>query len=229
MNNKSTLLIKGERNTGSNWIRQLITTNFQNIHFLQDRGENTNNYGSKHECLKEENIENINNKNIIMVVVIKDVFYWLVSMYRKTYANKFDRLIQQTNMSFSDFIRHKYSYKYYIGGIIEQAENLIKLREKKNLNWVNANVNKKYIINYDNAKEELINIANKENINLNDKWDDVNKYTKPKVQADNFVKKSYDEVMKNYSKDDIQFVLSNLNMEFEKSYGLNYDYVNNYL
>lgn len=229
MENKNTFLIKGERNTGSNWIRQLIIRNFKNIDFLQDRGENTINYGSKHECFKEGNIENINNKNLIMIVVIKDAFYWLVSMYRKTYANEFDNLIRKTNMSFSDFIRHKYSYKYYKGGIIEQAENLIELRNKKNLNWVNANVNKKYIVNYDNAKEELINIANKENINLINKWDNVSKYTKPKVQTNNFVKKTYDEVMKNYSKDDIQFVLSNLNMEFEQSIGINYDYVNNYL
>ena len=130
MNNKKLITVKGERNSGTNWLRSLIKQNSHNIKYIEDSASK-NNYGSKHAFVSEFNKYHINNDNINVIIVLRDVFYWLVSMYKKSYVKELDNLIKNNNLTFSDFIRHEYNYKYFSKGDIESADNIVDLRKKK--------------------------------------------------------------------------------------------------
>ena len=64
-------------------------------------------YGSKHAFFVDEDIHKINKENAYIVVIYRDIFYWLVSMYDKPYCKG----LNTKKMSFSEYIRHYNNYR----------------------------------------------------------------------------------------------------------------------
>ena len=94
------IVLKGERHSGTNWIRKIILQNIQ--------GENTivrdSMHGWKHGFLPPMGCCEPLSENEILVIVTRDVFTWLPKMMEETY----DPIMNgKRGKGFSSFIRAK--------------------------------------------------------------------------------------------------------------------------
>ena len=172
-------------------------------------------YGWKHGFFSNKNIKKINEENAIVIIIHRDIFYWLVSMYHKSYCKG----LNPEEMSFSQFIRHKYNHYN------EEACNIIQLRTQKIKQWNNAKINNKYIVNYENMNDDLKKLP----FIKGNKWKVIENYTLHGViYKKKFIKKDISKIIKYYTIDDINFILKNIDIDLESSINYSYDYLNQY-
>lgn len=111
-----TFVIKGERNSGTKYLRELLNhyfdSNFYNINNTKNDADGY--YGWKHGFISDKDLQNINQENCIVIVIKKSIFSWLHSMYKTPYE------LVYNNKNFSGFIKkNNYMYDNY-GGWIQQ-------------------------------------------------------------------------------------------------------------
>jgi hypothetical protein len=136
------IVLKGERHSGTNWIRKIIWQNIQ--------GENTilrdsKHFGWKHGFLPPVGCCEPLSENEILVIVTRDVFTWLPKMMNETY----DPIMNgKRGEGFSSFIRAEYAnvcqpadpmfckkYKKKASPY-ETADNLVQIRTQKYKQWL---------------------------------------------------------------------------------------------
>jgi hypothetical protein len=121
------IVLKGERHSGTNWIRKIIWQNIQ--------GENTivrdSMHGWKHGFLPPMGCCEPLSENEILVIVTRDVFTWLPKMMEETY----DPIMNgKRGKGFSSFIRAKYEGKQSTPE--KTADNLVQIRTQKYKQWL---------------------------------------------------------------------------------------------
>ena len=215
-NNKHLVTIRGERNSGTNWARQLVLKN-ADVQWMESKNHDYEDgrYGWKHAFLSDDNIKKINEENAILIVIYRDIFSWLISTYKRSYCKGFSA----KEMSFSKFIRHKYNFHN------EKANNIIELRTNKIKQWNASKVNNKYIVNYEymNVCLKNIPIFNKK------KWQPIKNYVRHgNIYDRKHTKTSIDDIIKYYNREDVKFIFETMNLKLERSINYSYVYLKKY-
>ena len=264
------IVLKGERHSGTNWIRKIILQNIQ--------GENTivrdsKHFGWKHGFLPPVGCCEPLSENEILVIVTRDVFTWLPKMMNETY----DPIMNgKRGEGFSSFIRAEYAnvcqpadpmfckkYKKKASPY-ETADNLVQIRTQKYKQWLSDDpANATYSGSKDSFLKNRIHLRleSVESLSTDQRIDDNNDISAKELQrrligdplwdrcvlmADSFrevtshttwngnQKKDKSKIdplqekkkmLEMYSKEDLRFVLSQLDLAFEKRLGYDYSYV----
>jgi hypothetical protein len=246
------IVVKGERHSGTNWIRKIIWQNIQ--------GENTivrdSMHGWKHGFLPPMGCCEPLSENEILVIVTRDVFTWLPKMMEETY----DPIMNgKRGKGFSSFIRAKYEGKQSTPE--KTADNLVQIRTQKYKQWLSDDpANATYSGSKDSFLKNRIHLR-LESLTTDQRIDDNNGTHVKELQhrligdplwdrcvlmADSFrevtshttwngnQKKDKSKIdplqekkkmLEMYSKEDLRFVLSQLDLAFEKRLGYDYSYV----
>jgi len=236
------IIIKGERHHGTNFARSVVLENVLPS-ITCDRDPK---YGWKHGPLvpPRANLK----KNELLLVITRDIFSWLPKMHTESYCYNEAKVL-----SFSDFIRSSYTCQPNVKdkSEIETATNIVQMRTRKYKNWLtrhpdyfNFNAKRKFCtrvhlryesIIQDGQENTIGKILNGYGINKTSDFKPVRKH----ASSEGAVGKEYDkadfkreaiEVLGKYSLEDLQFVLENLDLEFETNVlNYNYDYVLEYI
>lgn len=242
--------IRGERNSGTNLIRELINLNSINLTWRVNRCVDADGvYGWKHGFLYPA--DKVRREDVVLVVA-RDAFAWLPSMYKAPYS----RFIQK--MSFSRFLRTPFAteclmeeyYHWYTTcqDHMESTENVVKLRTEKYRNWTKQNSayfdfnsptphSDRALIRLEDATAHAEKVFRALFVNYNISHDTstdfehVHGYVKyHNVASTTYLPKSRQEYLRQYSLDDLMHVLDSLDMELErKVLGYNYSYVYEYI
>lgn len=273
------IVIKGERHTGTNWLRSIIRANVSHVKLRNDSRE----FGWKHGFFPPDGWGRPLSENEVLVVITRDVFTWLPKMLDISYDPLMDRKRQE---GFSAFIRAPYGalcqpldknlrrsefqtrfcakFKRYFFGLIpledtpaETADNLIKIREQKYKQWLsNDPIDGSFVGSKESFLKNRIHIrleslvgdqGDRESqyqvigqklldrcirVQVREEFHEVTEYTKWIGQKDtNDKKKEFNvqeerkKLLATYTKEDLRFVLSQLDMEFEKRIGYDYTYI----
>ena len=215
------ITIRGERNSGTNWLRQLLLKNFDIFWKIKKGVDADGIYGWKHGFLSPSHIESINLNDSILIILHRNIFYWLVSTYEKPYAKCYTKC-----KSLSEFLRKQYQHIDPISKKEETAANIIQLRTLKLKQWLDSDIHHKYLLNYDNVNADFFN-----NLSLDEKiplkeghYRPIDHYTiHGKVQKHKFVKKTEDMIKSKFTDEDIKFIFSQMDESFERE-KLGYDY-----
>jgi hypothetical protein len=271
------IVLKGERHSGTNWIRKIIWQNIQgeSMKIYMDSED----FGWKHGFLHPEAWGKPLSQNEVLVIVTRDVFTWLPKMMEQAYDPIMNR---KRGQGISSYIRAEYGgicqprkAKSCIefnknGSQYETAGNLIQIRTQKYKQWLSDDPSGgTYIGSKDSFLKNRIHlrlesltadqnddengspISNKELqrrligdplrdrcVPMSDSFREVTTHTnqwasdkernikeqktnKNKINANQKKKK----MLEMYSKEDLRFVLSQLDLEFEKQLGYDYSYV----
>mmetsp|Transcript_4642 Transcript_4642/g.6869 ORF Transcript_4642/g.6869 Transcript_4642/m.6869 type:complete len:359 (-) Transcript_4642:153-1229(-) len=235
------ILIYGERHHGTNFARSVILENaLPSITCERDQ-----HHGWKHGPLvpPKANFK----KNELLLVITRGVFSWLPKMHKETYCyNKGE------NLPFSDFIRSGYTCRPHEGkNLTETAANIVRIRTRKYKNWLTRNpdyfnfdAKPKFCTRVHLRYESIIEDGQENTIGKILKGYGIDKkgYFKPikkragprgaigKEYNETDFKREAIEVLSKYSLEDLQFVLENLDLEFETNVlNYNYDYVLEYI
>ena len=163
------IIIKGERHSGTNWIRSMLQHNVkEGIEVSQESME----LGWKHGFLPPNGWGRPLTENDLLLVITRDIFTWLPKMAKQAYDDGMDKKRQ---LGFSRFIRTDYSAlchpqrKEMMGkpqsdyqmkfctalsiegtnsidheedNIAETAENLIQIRTQKYKQWLSEDLHR---------------------------------------------------------------------------------------
>jgi hypothetical protein len=196
--------IFGERNSGTNYLQKTL----QQMLYLKY----TNEYGFKHWYIKDvvprgvnntttdnECIKSINDSDdTLIIVIVRNIYDWVGSMYKKPYHIK-----NINTKSIFEFVSNKYiAYEKGPGGhkegsktawlknknhkypyFMEEADNLIELRNLKNNHFYNLRnrVKHYYLIRQEYLVQDIINMIQK--FNLKYKITQLNNYKQPNKYA----------------------------------------------
>ena len=216
--------IFGERNSGTTYLKKILEYNLK-IPF-------TKKFGSKHwfiKNLKPRGISNTttdteciddlkNSDNTLFIFIVRNPFDWCCSMFKKPHH------IHSCKDNLYEFLTQKHiSYEKYIPKehrngptkwqenkdnfyFIEEAENLIILRNLKNKHFSNLEnyVKNFYLIKQENLKNDIKRLVNKFNLKLKYNEFKFINYKKPS-------KYSIDSKSK-------EFIIKNLNNRIDDQY-----------
>ena len=173
--------IFGERNSGTKYL-YFILNNILYIDFTQEYGfkhwyikdlspRGINNTTTDNECIKSIN----DSDDTLFIVIVRNVYDWVGSMYKNPYY------IINNSKSIYEFVSNKYvcgsnyksnilwdesnnnnKYPYFI----EEAKNLIELRNLKNNHFYNLRTKVKnfYLIRQEYLEENIYNMIKKFNL-----------------------------------------------------------------
>lgn len=172
--------IFGERNSGTNYLEQLLKKNIKNIDILLP-GYNSGS-GWKHGF---PNIKLFNNlDNVLFIFIIRDLKSWLKSMFKQPYHykpyNTFDEFISKKLIIDEKRMDHDVNINSL------EKQNIIDLRYAKINSYFDffQKVNNAIIINLEDLQNNTINFINFLNktylINVNKKIIKITKHTKDK-------------------------------------------------
>lgn len=277
------LVIRGERHTGTHLLRKIVDSNTspRNLKVIDHIASP---YGWKHGFLPPKGWGVSLPSDAILLVITRDIFTWLPKMYKETYNSYMN---SKRNLRFSDFIRAEYGTacdesvipkklesKWSFSepkikgrlitklqaespALIESAENIIQIRTQKYKQWLSDNPdNATYTEGSKDAflknriwtrleslsdvdkvgtspsmqKKSIGDALLNSCVPIRMNFTEATEYTKwnttHNVHAEafdvNFEKK---QMLVDYTKEDLRFVLSQLDLEFEKKIGYDYSYV----
>jgi len=235
------IIIKGERHHGTNFARSVVLENVLPS-ITCDRDPKC---GWKHGLLvpPRANLK----KNELLLVITRDIFSWLPKMHRQSYCFN-----EEKSLSFSDFIRSDYACQpNKKKNFTETATNIVRIRSRKYKNWLTHNpdyfnfdakpkfctrVHLRYESIIQDGQENTIGkILNGYGIQNTSDFKPVTKHADPRgAVGKEYNKTDFDregiEVLSKYSLEDLQFILKNLDLEFETNVlKYNYDYVLEYI
>ncbi len=197
--------IFGERNSGTSYLKKILQQMLY-IDFTQDYGfkhwyikdlepRGINNTTTDNECVKSIN----DSDDTLFIVIVRNVYDWVGSMHKKPYHIK-----NIKGKSIFEFISNKYiayekscpkghengsktpwyentnhEYPFFM----EEAENLIQLRNLKNNHFYNLrnNVKNYYLIRQEHLKEDIHNML--KTYDLKYKFLDLKNYKTPNKYA----------------------------------------------
>ena len=196
-------IIYGERNSGTNYLQKLIEINYNSLNYYnkKDNIEIHNNLW-KH-CLPNYS-ENFYNTDIVIFVIRRDIYSWLLSMYKKPYH------LEINYSNFKDFVLNKNisNYVFNINNVHYYTEynDIIELYQEK-YNYYENILNKKFkniiYINYEDLLMSNARILKNKLIELDIHCDTFKNYYENAVSHiindnDNFKNKYKNLINKNY-------------------------------
>jgi hypothetical protein len=234
------IAIRGERHSATNLFRQVTNRNgkFQQSCTHHNDLEKCDEYlGWKHGYL--DPAKDIMDEDVILAVMVRDVFSWLVSMFYDPY----NMIMLENTDQFGSFLKSSYNAtcEHDIDYIkdsctfpMEQANNLLELRTNKYRNWidflaspVNETRSHRWSIIH---QEELVGLKNQERttqtffddhcIPSRLKFKVVGKFVTKSLQPNNIAQR---DILAQFTIGELQFVLDNIDVEYEKQ-TLGYDY-----
>ncbi len=275
--NFSEIIIKGERHSGTNWVRALME---KNVESSINVNQTSLDIGWKHGFLPPLGWGKPIEENELLIVVTRDVFTWLPKMHRMSYDPEMN---EKGSKRFADFIRTDYTARchplpkdtkyrkqshyqvpfcnafaktwseklFYDPNkvIAERALNVIQIRTQKYKQWLSEEPsNEMFQGSRETFLKQRIHLS-LENLTSHERKDvvgdeltshcvpvykefqDIIERTKWKGFKGSKEGRPYDSVkekhkmLRKYSKTDLRYVLSQLDLEFERKLGYTYDYV----
>ncbi|KAL3787802.1 hypothetical protein HJC23_003551 [Cyclotella cryptica] len=240
------IAIRGERHSATNLFRQITNKNgkFQQPCIHHNDLERCDAYlGWKHGFLDPK--RDVMDDDVIMAVMVRDVFSWLVSMFYEPY----NMIMNEGTDNFGTFLRSNYDAICELSGYVancsfpmEQADNLVNLRTKKYRNWIDfltpsRNETRKYrwsVI----RQEDLVGLLNQKQTsqaffrehfirNRSSKFKVIGKIVTNSMQSNQVAGV---EILRHYTVEELKFVLNNLDLDFEReTLGYDYQYVNDHI
>lgn len=214
MNNLPTFVIKGERNCGTKYLRELLNYYFDsNYYNINNTNEDADGYyGWKHGFITDKELHDINEDNCIVIVVKKSIYSWLYSMYKKPYELKYKKCL------FPDFINtDNYMYDNYEGWIEQfykkkdvyrEYKSIYEMRKMKYESFLNTKIRYLEYIRYEdllaNHHNFISYISNKYKIPIKN-----NNYNETYNRKSFYLKKEY---LKYYTNDMIKLVQKNMEL-----------------
>lgn len=236
--------IYGERNTGTNYLEKLIQLNTsanllsgiafnrklnKSFYFIERLGFvmfteflrnlyfmcSIRNSWKHKELVDTEKLY----KDVFYVVVVKNPYTFLLSLYKKSYHIK-----KAHSVSFLEFLKSP------IKALKREGEgyylNPIELwkRKTKNLRFLQENNNNIIVVRYEdllaNPEKEILKICKNGNLQLKDKFVNYSKSTKNKSLDFNFYKNKYlsEEWKKDFKQDELKFIKEQLDVELMKEF-----------
>ena len=273
------IIIKGERHTGTNWVRSILEKNVKGDIVVNQKSPDI---GWKHGFLPPEGWGRPIEENDLLLVVTRDAFTWLPKIHMETYDDTFNP--RKMHARFNNFIRMPYTAacqpmqirsKYQqafcnkLAGnpffahdphkiIAERAQNVVQIRTEKYKQWLSNEPGeeayrgskddyllKRVHVRLEDLSDERYGKTAKERqerliadklwklcVPVNGDFQETIERTKwegdyrKRHQGRSFnTDKEKTALLKRYSKEELRFVLSQLDMEFEKKLGYDYDYV----
>lgn len=262
--------IRGERHSGTNLVRVLIDQNAVDLMDSKDhvqraiRRRNSSVasynytaidvdavYGWKHGFLRHSYPNDQILPSDVLLVVTRDVFSWIISMFHQPYNFKMTRGMEH----FDEFLRGHYSAKcelhaYYHGCKfpMEEATHLVQIRTAKYKNWLmhrhGSSSDGKIsnctwdVIRYESLTAEggmertMLSFFHRQSIDHTVTFQNVDGHVtwSKTPNRKTFRGKPREYYLSKYTTDQIRFVLSNLDLGFEKHIlNYTYDYVDAYI
>jgi len=246
------IAIRGERHSATNLFRDATNRNGRFQQSCQRSNSNVKICGEilgwKHGFL--ESGRDVVSEDIVVAVLVRDVFSWLVSMFNEPY----NMVMNEGTDEFGKFLQAKYvaneceSPDYYNGCTypFEAADNLIQLRMNKYRNWIDFLSNpttsnsteSRHIHRWSIVKQEDLAYPEQEQTILSffkqhcistlmPKFKPVHKIVTNSMQS-NHAKK--EEILRKFTVEELHFVLFNLDRDFEsRALGYNYRYVEEHI
>jgi hypothetical protein len=241
------IAIRGERHSATNLFRQVTNRNgkFQQSCIHHNDLEKCDEYlGWKHGYLDPR--KDIVDENVILAVMVRDVFSWLVSMFYDPY----NMVMLENTDQFGSFLKSSYNaiceqdidyIKDSCTFPMEEASNLLELRTNKYRNWidflaspVNETSGHRWSII---RQEDLVGLKNQERtartffddhcIPSRFKFKVVGKFVTNSLQPNNIAQH---DILARFTIEELQFVLENIDLEYEKeTLGYDYDYVTDHI
>lgn len=220
------IIIRGERCSGTNYIQKLIETNL-NISIQLDI---ENNIGWKHGFINIYN-DSINCfNNIVTIIIFRNPFDWVKSFYLQPHhlENSFSGVWKPNyKPTFSEFIRSEIKYidsneKELMRDrhpfLLTNPKNILELRKWKNEHFLNIKniIPNTYYIRYEDLvqnPEKIITEINNKWFNIDFKFKNWTKY-KDNKQID-YTPKTYFDILHS----DYTFLVENIDWELESKIG----------
>jgi hypothetical protein len=220
------IIIRGERCSGTTYIQKLIETNF-NIHIPLTPG---NNIGWKHGFIdiSDRSLKHLN--SYITIIIFRNPFDWLKSFYLQPHhlEGSFSGVWKPNHKpTFSEFIRNEIKYINADGTelmcdrhpfLLTRPKNLLELRKWKTEHFLNIKnvIRNTYYIRY----EDLVQNPEKIITEINDKWFNIDfkfkNWTKYKNnELIDYIPKRYFDILHN----DYTFLIENIDWELESKIG----------
>jgi hypothetical protein len=240
------IAIRGERHSATNLFRQITNKNgkFQQPCIHHNDLERCDVYlGWKHGFLDPK--RDVMDDGVIMAVMVRDAFSWLVSMFYEPY----NMIMNEGTDNFGTFLQSKYDatcepqgYACNCSFPMEQADNLMKLRTQKYRNWIDflsppGNETRKYQWSMI-RQEDLVGLLNQEQTSqaffrehfirtLFSTFRFVGKIVTNSMQSNHL---AGEEILRQYTTKELKFVLDNLDLDFEReTLGYDYQYVKDHI
>ena len=209
---KPTFVIKGERNSGTNYLRNLLlhyfSSNYRNIHGTNWDADGY--YGWKHGFIFDQELTDINKDQCIVIVITKSIYSWLYSMFRKPYELKFSKT------TFSDFINpNHYVHDIYENwiqqfyqkkGVYYGYRSMYALRQSKLQSAQNPKIQHLETVKYEDLLQDhtifIKHIASRYHLLMN-----PTKYINHYPKRDYYLSQEY---LKHYTEDMLQTVRENM-------------------
>lgn len=217
--------IFGERNSGTNYLKDVIEDNFNLKH--------TTDYGYKHwfiknhyprgepnqttdrECLKS--LRDPDADKVLFIFIVREPLEWLSSMNKNPwnapnhYKLSFSEFIRKPWISFEKMCPSNHTRHWLMtNGIyfIEEAPNICILRNLKNAHFtaLRDKVKHFWIVRQDRLEHDLIDMCT--SFDITPKWDKLRfkHYRRPKPAL-------------NISDNDLEFIKTQLNLDLEQELG----------
>jgi hypothetical protein len=240
------IAIRGERHSATNLFRQITNRNgkFQHPCIHHNDLERCEEYlGWKHGFLRPNDV--IDN-SMVVAVMVRDAFSWLVSMYYEPYnmilaegTNEFENILQST---YSTASCEPVGYDKDCKFPMEEADNLMKLRTKKYRNWIDflspsneteipthrwSIIRQEDLVGQKRQEETVSSFFDKHCIeSLRSTFRSVGKIVTNSMQSNQVDQK---DILQKFTVNQLQYVLDNLDLDFEKELGYDYSYVNDHI
>lgn len=236
--------IIGERHTGSKWVKKLLNKSFKNIqvsdwekhwfvneyklkNFLEsgERSPEHMKNKAKEDNLDYEIFNNLYDNNIIVIVLTRFVWDWLIAMKKDPHhcENKKELVL---NTSLSDFLKWNWKNNRDETKFSWPVENVIHLRYQKYKNWIKyfSSFNKIDYIRYEDMLIDAVNIINffKQKYDLEYKDNNIPIHIN-KNKIDKSIYYNRNNIWKYYKQKDIEFVNKYIDDDIENYLGY-FDY-----
>jgi hypothetical protein len=200
--------IFGERCSGTNYLENLITSNFKDIEITWD-------YGWKHWF--PENIDKKDNDDCLFIVLFRNPYDWLSSLHHTPWH--VDKTLK--DLTFSKFIRTEWKCVYDIySGLEERFKNVLEMRNYKVREFLAL---EKKVLNYTRFRYEdlrdnpnvLKNLSIEFKLKMKD--DDIAPYKNYKKTKQTYKPPKYEPI----NMVDRFYIRKSLDLKQEKSIGYN--------
>ena len=221
------ITIRGERHSGTSWLRKMITKNCPKIKYDFINQDADGRYGWKHSLIDDQALLKINKDlpdAVFVISIFRDYKTWLWKMKENNYINERIGPKSGKNVEFSKFLRENWpawSSRTRNSDKKEPFyENILKMRTQKYKNWLKYS---DLTVKYEDLLKDPENLFLKKFV---DKFGLENECFEKFVKVDGYTKfnreykgREVHEKFGEFSEEDGRFILENLDIELEKKLG----------
>lgn len=208
---KTKVIIRGERHSGTNWFRALLTKNCPGLQYKLSKFKDIDSkYGWKHAKLNLTIIP----QDELFIVLIRDTKSWLPRLRLNTYEKT-----PENNLPMVDFLNSPWLPDKSVD---DHYENVFQMRYEKYRNWLEYS--RKFpdnvvLIKYEDVvagtEKVFRTLEEQYNLRVNAKFIEIDTYSKyGRKNLKPFIESGYE-----WSAEELKIIEKNINNDFEKSIG----------